>query len=1043
MSELAGDSVAGLRREALAALRFNSAETPDHVWHTSPYHVDGLHEEVERVVRSGVRDAASSDGPSPIGLVLQGQKGVGKTHLLGWVRREVQRAGGYFFLIELNSGESFWADTAEAIRHGFLRRAEDGGNQLVRFLEQLCAVAEVPDIVPAVSGTAPVTVEDLDALVGGLRRLDPQVAQECGDTARALVLYAATDSRKTNVGQDYLGGFDETDQGERRTWGIHPRTKPAKSVVRDISRLLALTGPTVIAVDQLDTLVAKSTTRFGEAAQDQPLARELSLLADGLMLLRETTRRTLSVVACLPNSWRQLKDAAVDTVADRFREAGILGRLTSPELGRALVAKWLAIPFERVGFTPPHPTWPVAPAAFEAAWDEYTPRQLLKRIDAHVESCLQGEISELATFDADALPRIRLVPAAGPEPDYFAELDTRFAELKEAARIEAATAQKTEDRVMPAYLSAALRAWITETGNDEMVWSTDPMPEGKSAVHAGLHRTVDEELDIEEHWAFRAIASVHHVAALHRLRNARSAAGIRSGSGNRHLVLIRNLRWSPGRKTQTELREFEAAGGRHVGISDDDLRTYGALHAMLGKQSFGLREWLVARKPASRSRLLGEILGEADTDDSSDIAEPEPEPEPEAAIEPAITLGVANGVASPVRIDLESLRKHVVIFAGSGSGKTVLMRRIVEECALRGVSAIVLDPNNDLARLGEGWPSPPEQWADEDERVAREYLANTDVVVWTPGRTAGRPLSFHPLPDFAGVLDDEDEFAAAVEASVATLAPHARIAGTTKAASRSKAVLREALTYYARTGSRSLTGFIDVLAELPDGVSQLGSGVAIAADLAETLRAAMVNDPLFGGTGEPADPAVLFTPAAGKRARISVISFVGLPSEEQRQGFVNQLQMEVFAWIKRNPAGERPLGGLLVMDEAQTLAPSGASTASTHSTIMLASQARKYGLGLLFATQAPKGLHNQIAGNATTQFYGRLNSPAQIDAANDMARAKGSSVGDISQLERGQFYVTGETFGFRRLQAPLCLSHHPASPLRLEEVIERARDGSA
>ena len=110
---------------------------------------------------------------------------------------------------------------------------------------------------------------------------------------------------------------------------------------------------------------------------------------------------------------------------------------------------------------------------------------------------------------------------------------------------------------------------------------------------------------------------------------------------------------------------------------------------------------------------------------------------------------------------------------------------------------------------------------------------------------------------------------------------------------------------------------------------------------------------------------------------------------------------------------------------------------------MLASQARKYGLGLLFATQAPKGLHNQIPGNATTQFYGRLNSPAQIDAANDMARAKGSSVGDISQLERGQFYVTGETFGFRRLQAPLCLSHHPASPLRLEEVIERARDGSA
>jgi hypothetical protein len=370
----------------------------------------------------------------------------------------------------------------------------------------------------------------------------------------------------------------------------------------------------------------------------------------------------------------------------------------------------------------------------------------------------------------------------------------------------------------------------------------------------------------------------------------------------------------------------------------------------------------------------------------------------------------------------------------------VLMRRIVEECALRGVSAIVLDSNNDLARLGDAWPTPPAQWGDGDEHAAKEYLANTDVVVWTPGRAAGRPLSFQPLPDFASVLDNEDEFNQSVEAAVATLAPHANVDGNTAVkARRGRAVLREALTEYARTGARNLPGFIEFLADLPDGVSQLYSGQKIAADLAETLRAAMVNNPLLGGLGEPADPAVLLTPEPGKRARISVISFVGLPSDEQRQGFVNQLQMEVFAWIKRNPARDRPLGGLLVMDEAQMLAPSQASTASLYSTIVLASQARKYGLGLLFATQAPKGLHNQITGNATTQFFGKLNSPAQIAAAKEMAQAKGGRVDDISGLGVGQFYVTGEEFGFRRMHSPFCLSHHPPSPLRDEEVLDRAR----
>jgi hypothetical protein len=370
----------------------------------------------------------------------------------------------------------------------------------------------------------------------------------------------------------------------------------------------------------------------------------------------------------------------------------------------------------------------------------------------------------------------------------------------------------------------------------------------------------------------------------------------------------------------------------------------------------------------------------------------------------------------------------------------VLLRRIIEECALLGVSAIVLDPNNDLARLGDAWPEPPGGWKNGDAELAERSLAETDVAVWTPGRPTGRPLAFRPLPDFAGVLDDSDEFTAAVEVAVATLAPQARLTGTTAKANIGLAVLRQAVIHHARTGSRSLPDLVELLSDLPEDVSNLNDAKRIAADLAEVLKAAMVNDPLFAGGGEPVDPGVLLTPAEGKRARVSVISFVGLPAEEQRQNFVNQLQMELFAWIKRHPAGDRPLGALFVMDEAQTLASSGSLTASTRSTIVLASQARKYGLGLLFATQAPKGLHNQVVGNAMTQFFGRLNSPAQIAAANELARAKGSPVADISRLERAQFYVAGEAFGFRQVATPLCLSHHPASPLRLEEVIARAKD---
>jgi hypothetical protein len=1021
---------------ALATLSFDWADTPDHVWRDSPYHVDGLHTEVTTAIDVGIRDAVANDGPSPIGLVLQGQKGVGKTHLLGLVRRQVHRANGYFFLDDLTAGDAFWENTADALRSGLSRVDDSGEPQLTSFLRRVC---ERGGVDLRVTGTIlaghGVTSKDVEAFVAGLRTLDRQLAKECGDTVRALVLYASEDATTNYIGASYLGGFDEESKGERRKWNIGSRSKPALDLVRDITRLLALTGPLVICVDQLDTLIAKSALRTQEIGHSREEDLLVAQIADGLMRLREVTRRTLTVLACLPNTWTQIKTKAAATVPDRFRESLTLGRVADGKLGRALIEKRLGVTYRAMDFVPPHPTWPVAASAFEGTWEQYTPRELLKRTVSHIDSCVRtGQIPELTTFD-DSERQPILAERTVPRPDRFAELDTWFDELRSDADVSALLDQGAEDEVMPELLSAALRAWITEVGDDNMEWMRGAPNGGNNELHAWLTHTVDEASDLEEHWAFRAISAPHHLAVLNRFRKARSAAGMHKGADNRHLIVIRNSSWSRGTTTQKELKEFKAEGGRQLKLSESDVRTFWALNEMFAKGAPELHEWLVDRQPASRSQLLSTVLPDAPVG-HSDGTHPPP-------ADGQITLGTVVDTGEPVRIELAALRKHAAVFAGSGSGKTVLLKRIVEECALLGVSAIVLDPNNDLARLGDAWPRPPAAWGPDDAELAERYLAGTDVVVWTPGRATGRPLAFQPLPDFAGVLDDEDEFGAAVEVAVATLAPQVRLSGSTVKANIGLAVLRQVVIHHARSGSRSLPALIDVLSDLPEGVSTLNGSARIAADLAEALKAAMVNDPLLAGGGQPVDPGALLTPGAGKRARVSVISFVGLPAEEQRQNFVNQLQMELFAWIKRNPAGERPLGALFVMDEAQTLAASGTLTASTRSTIVLASQARKYGLGLLFATQAPKGLHNQVVGNAMTQFFGRLNSPAQIAAANDLARAKGSAVADISLLERAQFYVAGEAFGFRKIATPLCLTNHPASPLRLEEVIDRARIHSA
>jgi hypothetical protein len=403
----------------------------------------------------------------------------------------------------------------------------------------------------------------------------------------------------------------------------------------------------------------------------------------------------------------------------------------------------------------------------------------------------------------------------------------------------------------------------------------------------------------------------------------------------------------------------------------------------------------------------------------------------------AFRVGATIPRGTPVSLDLKMLRRHAVLFAGTGSGKTVLLRRIVEECALRGVSSIVLDLNNDLARLGDEWPQVPEHWGDGDANLARDYLNETDVVVWTPRRQGGRPLTFRSLPQFADVLDDEDDFNAAIDAAVGSIA--SRVIGGGKKAGEEEAVLRESLRYFARSGASDLSGFVDLLDELPEGVSSLRKADVTAADLAQRLRIAQINDPLFNGEGEPVDAGLLLTPPEGKRARVSVISMIGLPELPQRQSFVNQLQMALFSWIKKHPAEEGTLSGLLVMDEAGDLVPSGKETVCSESTRRLVGQARKYGLGLLFATQAPRGLHHHIPGNAITQFFGRLSSPAQIGAAREVAKAKGGDVPDIGRLTTGQFYVATDGTRFTKTATSLCLSHHPSAPLSEEEVIQRAR----
>src|SRR5450756_1692128 len=439
---------------ALAELTFNWTRALDDVWTDQRYHVEGLHAVTADLIRKGIREAGRADA-RPLGIVIQGERGVGKTHLLGWTREQVQRAGGYFFLVGDLFTKAFWEQVLGSVVEQLLPLPDGSRNQLETLLTGLAdRVGLNGDSRAQITGQVPPSPGALKVFIAALRRTDPSLGLICQDTARALALLASPLQEDQDVGYYYLTG-NEVDLQDRRRWGINSTRKIARLLVNEVSQLLALTGPIVIAIDQVDALIDELVgVGLGEASQSRPLAD----VATGLMSLRDVAHRTLTIVSCLPKSWEYISKYGSDTVVDRFRMARRMQNIPSAYIGRLMIAKRFAADFALVGFEPPYATWPILPDAFDDA-SRYTARGLLRRVEAHVDGCLrERSVAELDRLDEErvaALPPPAEVTAASPD---LAALDDLFTTLRESAVVGAALDHQTEDAAMPPLLAAGLEA---------------------------------------------------------------------------------------------------------------------------------------------------------------------------------------------------------------------------------------------------------------------------------------------------------------------------------------------------------------------------------------------------------------------------------------------------------------------------------------------------------------------------------------------------------------------------------------------------------
>jgi hypothetical protein len=1075
--------------EALRNVDFDWVRSLDSIWSDSDALADAPNEALARSVVAKFFQETRPDVAHPRGGVLVGQSGIGKTHLVGLLRQEVWKSGGWFILLDVLGLTDFWRSAALSFLTSLLQEMPDGRRQFEAVLAGVARrfkVEKEVEVAFKIANLEPRRIVNL--LVKGLMKADPQNTLKHQDVFRALCLLRSSDFDTLSLAHSWLQGYDADEQARAGQGFVAPPPPPAE-LVRGMSWIMSIAGPTLVAVDQIDGVVNPSSLAM-QGSGDIGVAQGLGeVLAAGLLQLHDVRHRGKTVITCLFDSWKVLEERGLLPFRQRFDDPIAMVGMNNAESIRALIVDRMKPAYTAATFKPPYLSWPFSEAAITgAASVAMMPRTILMRCDAFRRACLDKGKVEICNSLIDVSPPAQAItPSTG--------FDAEGARLGKAANLSGLI-EAGDDAELGKLLRDVLDLYVRQIEPTEAV---DVVSKGHPAqkippLHGRLTFIYHEQNDRERHFCFRVLEHTHAISFQARLRAALTASGISSQIPDRHLIIVRRGPVPFGPKTRQLFDVFQKAGGVLINPSDEDLRTFVGLRILRDQtvengQHDEFESWLRSRQPLlatdffrqaglspppetpttpaapsagppkslvppmadkarTRSSPVRPIAGvstpstlpatnpQAPATQSPSKIRPEPTGSPTAHTSPpspnTIPVGRRMTVGEePVSLPTRLLQRHIAIIAGSGSGKTVLLRRIIEEAALAGIPAIVIDPNNDLSRLGDPWPERPASFAAEDDAKAHRYFQTVEVVVWTPGIHAGRPLFLSVMPDFVSLGDDKDERQQAIDMAAETLAP---LAGVKKQLQRG--VLVEALRYFANSGGGNLARFTALLADLPDGLSPIGNAGKLAAGMADQLHAAVATNPLLRAEGPVLDPKLLFF-GSSSRVRVSVINLSGLTSDAAKEDFINRLQMTLFSWIKKHPS---PTGLLYVIDEAQTFLPSQKPALSLGSGVKLVAQARKYGLGMIVATQAPRGMHNQVVSNCTTQFFGKQNAPATIGAAQEIIAASGGRADDIGKLKTGEFYFATEGSGMPgKIRTPICLSYHPQNPPAPDEVIARAK----
>ncbi|MBN2084483.1 MAG: ATP-binding protein [Anaerolineales bacterium] len=366
----------------------------------------------------------------------------------------------------------------------------------------------------------------------------------------------------------------------------------------------------------------------------------------------------------------------------------------------------------------------------------------------------------------------------------------------------------------------------------------------------------------------------------------------------------------------------------------------------------------------------------------------------------------------PVFYDPSDLTTHGVIVGMTGSGKTGLGIGFLEEAALNGIPALIIDPKGDLTNLLLHFPglaaSDFEPWVDAEAakregKTAGQAAADAAASwkkgldewgiapqrmealqksvkysIYTPGSESGLPVSILAsleAPDVPWEANREvlrEKIAGTVTAILGLVGfddidplrsrEHILLSNLLENAwSRGQSLDLEGLILQTQNPPIAKLGVFDVESFFPAKDRQ-----ALAMRLNSVLASPSFQTWV---EGQPLDmEGLLYAPDGKPRHSVFYIAHL---TDAERMFFVTLLLSAAEAWM-RTRKGSSGLRALLYFDEVFGYLPPVANPPAKQVIIRMLKQARAFGFGLLLATQNPVDIDYKALSNAGTWCIGKL-----------------------------------------------------------------------